>query len=165
MTSARAMLSRRLVIAALILLPNCAGPSALRDDQGGRPPASAQQVEDRALALAVPCGSEARHALLRRLATEVRAAPDAQRWIALGRAWIREARASGDGGYWLAVAACSRLARTADPTSIDADRLDAMTLLQEHRFADARRAATALLERSADDAEALGMLEIGRAHV
>lgn len=34
----------------------------------------------------------------------------------------------------------------------------AMILLQEHRFADARPAASALLKRSPDDAEALGML-------
>ena len=124
--------------------------------------------EDLVLALSVPTGTSATDRLLSQLVAGAAEVDDVTRWISLGRAWSRKARESGDPGYWLSVSACSRLARAAGSQAgeaapgeagrREADRLDALVLLQEHRFHAAREAAERLLALDHDDGEALGLL-------
>ena len=114
--------------------------------------------EDLVLALSVPTGTSATDRLLSQLVAGAAEVDDVTRWISLGRAWSRKARESGDPGYWLSVSACSRLARAAGSQGGEADRLDALVLLQEHRFHAAREAAQGLLALDHDDVEALGLL-------
>ncbi|GMV40608.1 MAG: hypothetical protein AMXMBFR64_23240 [Myxococcales bacterium] len=82
--------------------------------------------------------------------------PDA--WLALGRAWGRVARETGDPGFTLAVEACAQEVLAREPESAQALGLLALALTSQHRFAEARDRARAALQSDPDDLVSLGAL-------
>ncbi len=79
-------------------------------------------------------------------------------WILLGRAWVRKARESADPGYYLNANACAQVVKKTDPDSRLAKNLEALVLLNDHKFEAARTLARSIVERTADDPMAFGSL-------
>jgi tetratricopeptide (TPR) repeat protein len=79
-------------------------------------------------------------------------------WISLGNGWVRQARRSGDPGFYLNAAACASLALEVEPGAPAALSLRALAELNEHRFAQARATAQEVLAQRPEDPEALGLL-------
>jgi tetratricopeptide (TPR) repeat protein len=79
-------------------------------------------------------------------------------WLALGHAWIRKARGTGDPGYYLNAGACAEVALKLSPDQRQALSLKGMVLLNAHRFSEARAFAEAALMQDPDDVLALGVL-------
>ena len=69
-------------------------------------------------------------------------------WIGLGRAWVRKARESSDPGYYAHADACARIALSLEPANRLAVDLQAMVLLNDHKFEAARSLAEAFLRVS-----------------
>lgn len=163
--------SRRAAVAALILagvglLPACrrdrAAPEAR--DGGHAGPAAAEQE---ALAFMPPGGAGPIDRRVLRLQEEVRRAPAAVAFVALGQAWIQKARNAADPGFYLNADACAALALGRDPEAADAHALRAAVHLNAHRFDAARIDAEAALRREPGGLFALGiladaLLELGR---
>jgi tetratricopeptide (TPR) repeat protein len=123
---------------------------------------------DRALALAETGGTAAVDTALAALRGAAAKNPrKADNWIALGRVWIRKARESSDPGYYVHADASARLALALEPANRLAQDLHAMVLLNDHKFEDARKAATDITVARNDDPVAYGtlsdaLLELGR---
>ncbi|WP_437936153.1 hypothetical protein [Sorangium sp. So ce341] len=122
-------------------------------------PAPSSLDAARRLALAAPAGVSAAdleiEALSRRLA---RAPGGADLWSALGFAWIKKARASGDPSLYRRAHACAEIALAqaeGDRASLD---LLGLALLHDRRFVEARDAAERVLSRDGGDTLALGTL-------
>ncbi|WP_437276990.1 tetratricopeptide repeat protein [Sorangium sp. So ce375] len=113
----------------------------------------------RALALAAPEGASAVDREIEALSRRLAKAPGgADLWSALGYAWIRKARASGDPSLYRRARASAEAALAlaeGDRASLD---LLGLVLLHERRFAEARDAAERVLSRDEGDALALGTL-------
>jgi len=162
------------VLAALILAGAGLVTACRRDRpapapaQGG---AAAQRqlaaAEQEALAFMPPGGTGPVDARVSRLQAEVRRAPGASAFVALGRAWIQKARNAANPGFYLNADACAALALARDPEAAGAQALRAAVHLDAHRFEAARAAAEDALRRAPDDLFALGvladaLLELGR---
>jgi len=80
------------------------------------------------------------------------------RWIVLGRAWVRKAREAADPGFYLNAKACADIALDAAPGDRAAQNLVGLVLLNNHKFAEARDLADELLAKNGDDLIALGSL-------
>lgn len=88
-------------------------------------------------------------------------------WVALGRAWIRQARESNDPGFYLNADACASVVLDREPNNPLALNLRGLVHLNDHRFEDARDVALKILAKRADDPMAWGtlsdaLLEMGR---
>lgn len=153
---------------ALLAIAAC---NAAPKVQRRAPPVPSMQSEGRtrrSLALAAPGGGERVDAQIRALeqsATKPNAKSDV--FVLLGRSWIRKARETADPGYYLNARAAAELVLEREPESALAQNLLAHTLLNEHRFAEARELSRKLLQRDAEDLLALGTLadaaiELGR---
>jgi tetratricopeptide (TPR) repeat protein len=124
-------------------------------------PAAAREPRDdnRTLALAPPGGQTPVDQQLAQLQEVARRSPEkVEAWLALGHAWIRKARGTGDPGYYLNAGACADVARTLAPEHRLALSLKGLVLLNAHRFAEARTLAQAVLRQDPDDVLALGVL-------
>ncbi|WP_441291141.1 tetratricopeptide repeat protein [Sorangium sp. KYC3313] len=112
-----------------------------------------------ALALAAPAGASAVDREIEALSRRLAKAPGgADLWSALGHAWLRKARASGDPSLYGRARACAEagLALTAeDRASLN---LLGLVLIHERRFTEARDAAERVLSQDEGDALALGTL-------
>jgi tetratricopeptide (TPR) repeat protein len=91
----------------------------------------------------------------------------ADEWIRIGNGWVRKARRSADPGFYLNVEACAEAAIHADPSSIAALDLRSLALMNDHRFAEARDVAKAILVKDSRHLLALGtlsdsLLELGQ---
>jgi tetratricopeptide (TPR) repeat protein len=144
---------RRLLVTAFaaLIAASCskAGPA--------RAPRDAEEA--RALALAPPPRGAPMEEELSRIEQTVRNNPrKLDAWISLGNGWVRQARRSGDPGFYLNAAACASLALDVEPDAPSALSLRALAELNEHRFADARATARRVLTQRPEDAEALGLL-------
>jgi tetratricopeptide (TPR) repeat protein len=132
--------------------------------------AAAATPETRLLCLAAGAGGNdlaARLATLQRRAE--RLPQQAERWVDVGRAWVRQARLSADAGHYLHADACASEALAVQPEFTPALELRALVLLNAHRFDEARTVAEAILARDPDNVAALGslsdaLLELGRYH-
>ena len=88
-------------------------------------------------------------------------------WIELGRAWVKKARNSGDPGFYLNAKAAADVALGLEPDAPAALNLQALVLINNHRFERARQLCQRILARNPDDVMALGSLsdalvELGR---
>jgi tetratricopeptide (TPR) repeat protein len=131
-------------------------------------PADESARADRALALAPTNGTAAVDLALAALQGSVTKNPGkVDLWVMLGRTWVRKARESSDPGYYAHADACARIALVIDPANRAAIDLQAMVLLNDHKFEQARRLAESVTEARPDDPMAYGtlsdaLLELGR---
>ncbi len=113
----------------------------------------------RALALAAP-GQTAPVDLeivkLQRVAGATSNQEDA--WLLLGRAWVRKARETADAGYYLNANACAELLLELSPGNAHGRNLQALVLLNQHRFSEARDLARSILDGDAANVMAWGSL-------
>jgi tetratricopeptide (TPR) repeat protein len=89
------------------------------------------------------------------------------RWILLGRLWVRKARETADPGYYTNAGACADVVQQIEPGNRLARGLEAQVRLNEHEFVKAMDLADQALARAPDDLVALGVksdacLELGR---
>jgi len=120
------------------------------------------------LALAVPAGTTGADRAVTAAAAVARRNPRKdEAWVLLGRAWVQKARESADPGFYLYADAAARVVLARSPDDAPAQNLRGLTLLDAHRFEEARELAATLLARRPDDAMAWGTrsdacLELGR---
>lgn len=121
--------------------------------------AAPSRQENQSLALATVRGDGVIAARIARLQAASRAAPaNADNWVSLGQYWVRKARESGDPGYFLNANASAALALELDERHRGALGVQAMVLLNQHRFEKARDLAESILREDRDDVKALGVL-------
>lgn len=115
--------------------------------------------EARDICLAAPAGGTALDEAIRKYQAQARELPTRPgQWLLVGRAWVRKARSSSDPGFFLNVRACADEALRVAPASAAALDLKALTLMNDHRFADARTMAERALAIDAKDIVAVGTL-------
>lgn len=147
------------------------GAGALSEPtRGAATKGTSEPVPDRArtLALAKAQGGDPVDReidVLQRRAEKLQEKPEV--WIQLGRAWVKKARQATDPGYYLSANACAEIALRIDPDNKLALELQALVLLNDHRFRDAVAKADEALAKDAEDLLALGvksdaLLELGR---
>jgi tetratricopeptide (TPR) repeat protein len=123
---------------------------------------------DRALALAPTNGTAPVDSALASLQRSITKNPGkVDFWVMLGRTWVKKARESSDPGYYAHADACARIALAIDPVNRAAIDLQAMVLLNDHKFEEARRVAESVTQARPDDPMAYGtlsdaLLELGR---
>ena len=149
------------LVALLILTTGCARHEPSRSAPLVPADAVPRTTSEEALALALssapPNSRGARE--VTELQASARASPASSvAWLRLGHAWMRHARAACDPGAHLAAAACVQLARALAPEDPAIGALDAMVLLDMHRFRDARDAASAVLAVDNRQLDALAVL-------
>lgn len=174
MTRKRSLLPcarRALPSLALALLPACqqpAPPPSPPAVEAPRPARAAALTPQRGLALLKEGGDRPADKLVRQLQERIERDPDkADRWVELGRAWVRKARESAEPGYYRNADACVDLALAMEPDNATALELRGLVLMNDHRFAAARDVARRTLKLRPDDAVAYGTLsdaelELGR---
>lgn len=122
-------------------------------------PAPGPSLEEaRALALTAPGGDGPVEREISRLQKRLRHAPAADDWVLLGQAWIQKARRSADPGLTLGAEGASIVALSMVPGHLGALGLRTLVLLDQHRFADARQQANAILGRDGGNLLALAVL-------
>ncbi len=113
----------------------------------------------RRLALAPPNGHSSIDRMVERWQRAVEKSPTSpDAWVQLGHAWVRKARASMDPGFYLSADAAAAKALELSPDSRAALGLRALVMTNEHRFAEARALAEAVLAKDPDDVMALAVL-------
>ena len=115
--------------------------------------------DSRALALTIPKQSNAvdREILtLQRLAISQPGRVDI--WLLLGQAWVRKARETADPGYYLSANACAEVLLNLSPGNVQGLNLQALVLLNQHRFREARQLAQSTVDKDPDSAMAWGSL-------
>lgn len=143
-------------------------PSALSQSQSDAGAASITLGEAKAICLAQPSGSSLLDKEIRTAQKQAQIlAARPEPWIRIGRAWIRKARISFDPGFYLNVQACADVALNLEPNSSAALGLQALTLMNDHKFKEAQTAADEILRKTPDDLIALGirsdaLLELGQ---
>jgi tetratricopeptide (TPR) repeat protein len=161
---------------ALLLFPAivaCSAPSAGAGTEAaaGTATAAAQPpAQDRAhtLALAKATGGDPVDREIDMLQRRLDKTPGkADSWVQLGRAWVKKARQATDPGYYLSASACADIALEIEPDHKLALELQALVLLNDHRFRDAVAKADLALAKDGEDILALGvksdaLLELGR---
>ena len=173
----------RLAAVGALLLAGAALSLACRRDRDAPPPAAkasgaraapattagaADAAGQEALAFMPPGGAGAADRAVERAQAAVRRSPRlAAGWVALGQRWIQKARNATDPGFYLNADACASRALALEPDAPGALAVRAATLLDAHRFEEARAAAADALRRTPDDLVALGiradaLLELGR---
>ncbi|AUX25940.1 hypothetical protein SOCEGT47_064930 [Sorangium cellulosum] len=121
--------------------------------------ASAGLDAARRLALAAPAGAGAIDREIQALSRRLERAPGGpDLWSALGHAWIRKARASGDPSLYRNAGACADVALALAEDHRAALNLRGLALLHDQRLAEARDAAEQVLSRDGGDVVALGTL-------
>jgi len=88
-------------------------------------------------------------------------------WVKAGSGWVRTARLGADPGFYVNASACAAAALAIDPSFVPALELRGLTLMNDHRFAEARVLAEEILQREPQSVLALGLLsdallELGR---
>jgi tetratricopeptide (TPR) repeat protein len=142
--------------------------AAAMDGRGTPLARDGSAAEDEALALMPLRGEGAGERAVRRRQDDVRKTPgSAAAWVALGRAWIQQARAASDPALHLNAGAAASRALALDPRAAAALAIRGAVELDAHRFDDARRTAEAALAIAPEDLVALGVLadalvELGR---
>lgn len=167
--------------ACALLLAACEqAPSGTAPGEAGGPPAAEPAAPAKAtdsdsplatarvLALADPAAAALVDAEIRGHQGKLSKLPHhVDTWILLGRAWIRKARETADPGYYLNARACADIVLDFAPGNILARNLIGQTLLNDHKFHDARDVAEQILVKEPEDVMALGtlsdaMMEVGR---
>lgn len=164
------MIHRRLSLLVLPLaLAACDAPSK---EPSVAATASAAVVlsrsEAQTLALSDPGDTTPIDAEIRAAQQVVEALPKStDKLVLLGRAWVKKARQTADGGFYLNARACADLALAIDPDASIARELHAQVHLNQHQFLDAITAADLVLAK--DDESLLAhavksdaLFELGR---
>lgn len=121
--------------------------------------AHARERESRLLCLAETAGESPEDAALRHSqADALRLPAHAERWTAIGRGWVRKARASSDPGFYVNVEACAGEALALAPDFVPALELRSLVLMNDHRFEQARALSERIIGLAPDSAIALGSL-------
>lgn len=129
--------------------------------------ALSQADQNRALCLAEPKGAGSVDAMLRLAQKPANERARAEDFVAAGRQWVRKARLASDPGFYLNVDGCVELALAAEPGHVGALELRSLTLMNAHRFGEARDLAQRILAQEPENVTALGtlsdaLLELGR---
>jgi tetratricopeptide (TPR) repeat protein len=104
-------------------------------------------------------GSGGRDADIARLQAKLREpGAGAEAYVSVGYAWVRKARADATPQHYRNAESCAQQALELAPGDALANGLRAMTLLNDHRFAEARALALELLAKDPRDVTALGLL-------
>lgn len=147
---------RSMLILALCFACGCETRSALP-----APKFKAARCDDGA---ALSDSAAARHLeQLKAAEAEAAAAPQATdkrvaAALGVGRDWVRLARTRGAPEFYLQARACAEQALALSPDDIGATQLIGLTLLNDHRFAEARELARTQLDRHPDDPLSWGTL-------
>lgn len=153
-------MARVVALIGLVLLVALAAARFVHDDSRAATPTAPRLVDDgRALALAVPKESAAVDrdiVALQRVAAARPGSPDA--WLLLGQAWVRKARETSDPGFYLNANATADVLLELAPGSSSGCNLQALVLLNQHRFREARELAQAVLDEDPGSAMAWGSL-------
>ena len=129
---------------------------------------SSRSDEAREICLAEPSDGSPLDEAIRQYQGQARKLPTKpEQWLLVGRGWVRKARASSDPGFYINVRGCADEALHVDPGNIAALNLSALTLMNDHRFGEARKVAEETLTKQPTDTIALGtlsdsLLELGR---
>ena len=159
---------RGTVLLLLLLSTACRRSSATADPPAAASgSAAAPQSSTQALALAKPAGSSPIDQQITQRQGIIQKAPAAADWVTMGQLWVREARETGDPGYYLNANACADLALHKAPDDRLALDLRAIVLLNQHRFEEARALSQKIVDGTPDDPTAYGnlsdaLLELGR---
>lgn len=139
--------------------------TAAESPASARPPAAAAARDDsplgiaRTLALSDPPGASLAEVEIRGFQKKLEKLPQhTDTWVLLGRGWIRKARESADPGFYLNARACADIVLDFAPGNLLAKNLVAQTLLNQHKFNEARDIAEQILAKDAEDVTALGTL-------
>jgi tetratricopeptide (TPR) repeat protein len=159
---------RVVLLVAAVSLVACSTrePAPSAETHAADPPT--QGDTDRVLALAPATGGGATDVTIASLQASVGRNPaKADYWVLLGRVWIKKARESSDPGYYAHADACARIALAAAPGNRLALDLQAMVLLNDHKFEAARQLAASVTAARPDDPMAYAtlsdaLLELGR---
>jgi len=167
----------RLLLASLTLTVACRHENAsstgvARSEASGRakPVSSAKDgIESfQRLALGPVRGTTSSDTALTQLQALAKAKPgEVDSWILLGRAWVKKARESAEPQHFANANACAEMALQLVPGLNLARDLQALVLLDDRKFEEARRIAQAVVEERPDDTVAFGnlsdaLLELGR---
>ena len=115
--------------------------------------------ESREICLANPeGGSSIDDAILHSQEQARRLSIEAEPWVLVGRGWVRKARLTADPGFYVNVRACVDTALSVAPGNRSALQLRALSLMNDHRFVEARSVADQILSREPNDAITLGVL-------
>ncbi len=79
-------------------------------------------------------------------------------WILVGKGWVRKARRSADPGFYVNVEACAQAALHTAPENLAALELHSLSLMNDHRFAEASHTAHLILAKDSKNRIALGTL-------
>jgi len=151
-----------------------AGDSPAAEPQASGPAAAANAASDsrlgtaRLLALDDPAGAALVDAEIRGHQKKLAKLPrHVDTWVLLGRAWVRKARDTADPGYYLNARACADIVLDFAPGNLLARNLIGQTLLNDHKFYEARDVAEQILLKDPEDVTALGtlsdsLMEVGR---
>jgi tetratricopeptide (TPR) repeat protein len=116
-------------------------------------------ADSRALALAVPKHGNTIDGEIVKLQRVAKAQPGrADVWLLLGQAWVRKARETTDPGYYLNANASAEALLSVSPGNLHGSNLQALVLLNQHRFHEARKLAQSIIEKDPDNAMAWGSL-------
>ena len=131
---------------------------------GGGSGASSREVSRAALPVQTTCdapvtGQDKRDLELARLQAKLREPQvTSSAFVSVGYAWVGKARAEAEPQRYLNAEACAEQALERNPNDAAAAGLRGMVLLNDHRFADARKLALELIAKDARDATAYGLL-------
>ena len=121
--------------------------------------AAAESSPERALCLAEVKGDSAVEKLIKDGQRAIASNPlKMDFWIVLGRAWIEEARNTGDPGFYLHADACAQEVLKHEPDSKSAHNLRGLALMNDHKFAEAKELMQKMLDKDHEDVMAWGTL-------
>lgn len=100
--------------------------------------------------------------LLKKPTVELPSATMASHWVSIGNGWVRKARGSTDPGFYFNAKSCAQLALHLQPKLAAAEHLLAAALLSDHKFAEVKALAQAIVQRDEDDQPAWGLLSDAR---
>jgi tetratricopeptide (TPR) repeat protein len=145
--------SGRLFLVGLLLLAGC------KKDKAEPIAAPSSTV------LEEPKGNAAADDDLRAAQAKAKGTQTAEAWVALAESWLRHARASGEASDFLSAEAAASKAE--ELGAKNAAGLRALSLINRHRFEEARQLAETILAKQPEDLRALtalsdALLELGR---
>ena len=141
---------------ATLVLAAC-GRTPGMDVIARRAPVEAERSQPGCLA-AVSGSERVVHDVLRDQAALRKNSGDPSAWLRVGEDFVRVARNESEPAYYEHAADCARNALARSPADAAALRLLGLSLLNDHRFAEARTQAQTLLARHPEDAVSWGTL-------
>jgi tetratricopeptide (TPR) repeat protein len=155
--------ARVVALSVVVLLFALGTARWLRTDSQATTPAAAAgpAANGRALALALAAPKESKPVdreivTLQRVVQSRPSSVDA--WLLLGQSWVRKARETADPGFYLNANAAADVLLELSPGNERARNLQALVLLNQHRFREAHELAQGIVREAPDSAMAWGSL-------